>query len=81
VLELTPNRKVPRVSKALIIRSLGSLFFYLGLQSRVGTGRLGNGVSISSLSIVLGSSIVNIVNLFTGDRCYTASEFSAEDNI
>ena len=26
------------------------------------------GASISSLSIVLGSSIVNTVNLFTGDR-------------
>ena len=32
------------------------------------TGRLGGGVSISSLSIVLGSSIVNTVNLFTGDQ-------------
>jgi len=29
---------------------------------------VGGGASTSSLSIVLGSSIVNTVNLFTGDR-------------
>ena len=61
------RREVPRVSKALIEKSLGSLFSHLGLQSRAGTGGLGGGASISSLSIVLGSSIVNTVNLFTGD--------------
>ena len=32
------------------------------------TGGLGGGASTSSLSIVLGSSIVNTVNLFTGDQ-------------
>ena len=44
------------------------LFSHLGLWSRAGTGGLGGGASVSSLSIVLGSSIVNTVNLFTGDR-------------
>ena len=61
------RREVSRVSKMLIARSLGSLFSHLGLRSRAGTGGLGGGVSISSLSIVLGSSIVNTVNLFTGN--------------
>ena len=61
------SRKVPRVSKVLIERSLGSLFSHLGLQSRAETRRIGGGASTSSLSIVLGSSIVNTVNLFTGD--------------
>ena len=55
------------MSKALIERSLGSLFSHLGLRSGAGTGGLEGGASISSLSIVLGSSIVNTVNLFTGD--------------
>ena len=62
------RREVPHASKALIERSLGSLFSYLGLRSGAGTGRLGGGASVSSLSIVLGSSIVNTVNLFTGDQ-------------
>ena len=62
------GREVPRASKALIARSFGSLFSHLGLWSEAGTGGSGDGVSISSLSIVLGSSIVNTVNLFTGDR-------------
>ena len=61
------RREVPCASKVLIVRSLGSLFSHLGLQSKAGTGGLGGGVSISSLSIVLGSSIVNTVNLFTGN--------------
>ena len=61
------RREVPRVSKALIERSLGSLFSHLGLRSGAGTGGLGGGASVSSLSIVLGSSIVNTVNLFTSD--------------
>ena len=62
------SKEVPHAFKTLIERSLGSLLFHLGLQSRAeGRGRRG-GVSTSSLSIVLGSSIVNIVNLFTGDR-------------
>ena len=61
------RREVPHASKALIARSFGSLFSHLGLRSRAGTERSGDGASISSLSIVLGSSIVNTVNLFTGD--------------
>ena len=62
------SKEVPHVSKALIERSLGSLLSHLGLRSGAGgRGRRG-GASTSSLSIVLGSSIVNTVNLFTGDR-------------
>ena len=62
------SKKVPHAFKMLIERSLGSLLSHLGLQSRAGgRGRRGS-VSTSSLSIVLGSSIVNIINLFTGDR-------------
>jgi len=56
------------MSKALIERSLGSLLSHLGLQSRVGTQEIRDGASTSSLSIVLGSSIVNTVNLFTGNQ-------------
>ena len=55
------------MSKALIKKSLGSLFSYLGLWSGAGTRGLESGASTSSLSIVLVSSIVNTVNLFTGD--------------
>ena len=62
------SRKVPRVSKVLIGRSLGSFFSHLGLQSRAETRGIGGSASTSSLSIVLGSSIVNTVNLFTGDQ-------------
>jgi len=62
------SREVPYVSKALIERSLDSLFSHLGLQSRAEMRRIGGGASTSLLSIVLGSSIVNTVNLFTGDR-------------
>ena len=62
------NRKVPCAFKALIKKSLGSLFSYLGLQSRIGTRGLENGASTSSLSIVLEFSIVNTVNLFTSDQ-------------
>ena len=61
------RREVSRASKVLIAKSLGSLFSHLGLRSRAGTGGLVDGASISSLSIVLGSSIFNTVNLFTGD--------------
>ena len=61
------SREVPRASKALIERSLGSLFSYLGLRSRAEMRGIGGGVSTSSLSIVLGSSMVNTVNLFTSD--------------
>ena len=82
------SREVPFASKVLIERSLGSLFSHLGLQSGAETRGIGGSVSTSSLSIVLGSSIVNTVNLFTSDqgtlitsRCYTANEFSVEDNI
>ena len=71
------SKEVPRASKALIERSLGSLLSHLGLRSRAGVRGVRGGVSTSSLSIVLGSSIVNTVNLFTGDwgaliagRCY-----------
>ena len=62
------SREVPCVSKALITRSLGSLFSYLGLRSRAETRGIGDSASTSSLSIVLGSSIVNTVNLFTSDQ-------------
>ena len=62
------RRKVPRAFNALITKSLGSLFSHLGLWSGGGTGGSGDGAFISSLPIVLGSSIVNTVNLFTGDR-------------
>jgi len=62
------SREVPHASKALIERSLGSLFSHLGLRSGTETRRIGGGASTSSLSIVLGSSIVNTVNLFTGDQ-------------
>ena len=62
------SKEVPRVSKALIEKSLGSLFSYLGLRSRAAARGLRGCASTSSLSIVLGSSIVNTVNLFTGDR-------------
>ena len=62
------SKEVPHASNALIERSLGSLFSHLGLRSRAGTRGVRGGASISLLSIVLGSSIVNTVNLFTGDR-------------
>ena len=62
------SKEVLHASKALIERSLGSLLSYLGLWSGVRTKRMRGGVFTSSLSIVLGSSIVNTVNLFTGDR-------------
>ena len=61
------SREVPRASKALIERSLGSLFSHLGLRSRAEMRGIGGGASTSSLSIVLGSFIVNTVNLFTSD--------------
>ena len=61
------SKKVPHASKALIERSLGSLLSHLGLQSGAGIRGVRGGTSTSSLSIVLESSIVNIVNLFTGD--------------
>ena len=62
------SRKVPHASRALIEKSLGSLFSHLGLRSGAETKGIEGGVSTSSLSIVLGSSIVNTVNLFTGNR-------------
>ena len=62
------SKKVPHISKTLIERSLGSLFSHLGLWSRAGTKGVGGSASTSSLSIVLVSSIVNTVNLFTGDQ-------------
>ena len=62
------SKEVPRASKALIERSLGSLFSHLGLRSGAGIRGVRGGASTGSLSIVLESSIVNTVNLFTGDR-------------
>ena len=61
------SKKVPRTSKTLIERSLGSLLSHLGLRSGAGIRGVRGGASTSSLSIVLESSIVNTVNLFTGD--------------
>jgi len=62
------SREVPHASKVLIERSLGSLFSHLGLWNGVEMRGIGGSVSTSSLSIVLGSSIVNTVNLFTSDQ-------------
>jgi len=62
------SKEVPHASNALIERSLGSLFSHLGLQSEARTRGVRGGASISSLSIVLGFSIVNTVNLFTDDQ-------------
>ena len=62
------SREVPHASKALIERSLGSLLSHLGLRSRVEMRGIGGSASTSSLSIVLGSSIVNTVNLFTSNQ-------------
>ena len=62
------SKEVPCVSKTLIERSLGSFLSYLGLWNRAGTKGVRGGMSTSSLSIVLGFSIVNTVNLFTGDQ-------------
>ena len=62
------SKEVPCVFKALIERSLGSLLSHLGLWSRAGTRGVRGSVFTSSLLIVLGSSIVNTVNLFTGDQ-------------
>ena len=62
------SKEVPWVSKVLIERSLDSLLSHLGLWSRAGTRRRRGSASTSLLSIVLGSSIVNTVNLFTGDQ-------------
>ena len=61
------SKEVPCTSKVLIERSLGSLFSHLGLQSRTRTRGVGGSASTSSLLIVLVFSIVNTVNLFTGD--------------
>ena len=62
------SREVPHASRALIEKSLGSLFSHLGLWSGAETKGIEGSVSTSALSIVLGSSIVNTVNLFTGNR-------------
>ena len=62
------SKEVPRASKVLIERSLGSLFSHLGLQSGAEMRGIEGSASTSSLSIVLGSSIVNTVNLFTSDQ-------------
>ena len=75
------SKEVPRASKALIERSLGSLLFHLGLQSRAGTQGIRGGASTSSLSIVLGSSIVNTVNLFTGNQGAIRGHSEASQNM
>ena len=62
------SREVPHASRALIEKSLGSLFSHLGLWSGAETRGIEGGVSTSALSIVLEFSIVNTVNLFTGNR-------------
>ena len=62
------SKKVPHASKALIERSLGSLLSHLDLRSRAGIRGVRGSASASLLSIVLESSIVNTVNLFTGDQ-------------
>ena len=69
------SKKVPHASKALIERSLGSLLSHLDLRSGAGIRGVRGGASTSSLSIVLESFMVNTVNLFTGDRCYTIQTF------
>ena len=61
------SKEVSRVSKVLIEKSLGSLLSHLGLQSRAEMRGTRGSASTSLLSIVLGSSIVNTVNLFTGN--------------
>ena len=61
------SREVPHTSRALIEKSLGSLFSHLGLRNRAETRGIEGSASTSLLSIVLGSSIVNTVNLFTGN--------------
>ena len=61
------SKEVLHVSKVLIKRSLGSFLSHLGLQSGARTREMRGGTSTSLLSIVLGSSIVNTMNLFTGD--------------
>ena len=62
------SKEVPCVPNALIKRSLGSFFSHLGLRSGARTRGMRGSTSISSLLLVLGSSIVNTVNLFTGDQ-------------
>ena len=62
------SKEVPRASKALIEKSLDSLLSHLGLRSGARIGGVRGDTSTSSLSIVLEFSIVNTVNLFTGDQ-------------
>ena len=62
------SKEVPRASKALIERSLGSFLSHLGLRSGAEIRGVRGSASTGSLSIVLESSIVNTVNLFTSDR-------------
>ena len=62
------SREVPRASRALIKKSLGSLLSHLGLHSGAKTRGAKGSASTSSLSIILGFSIVNTVNLFAGDQ-------------
>ena len=62
------SREVPCAFRVLIEKSLGSLLSHLGLQSGAETRGTRGSASTSSLSIVLGSSIVNTVNLFVGNQ-------------
>ena len=62
------SKEVSCASKTLIKRCLGSLFSYLDLQNRAGTRGVRGSASTSLLSIVLGSSIVNTMNLFTSNQ-------------
>ena len=62
------SREIPCASRALIEKSLGSLLSHLGLWSKAETKGTRGDASTSSLSIVLGSSIVNTVNLFASNR-------------
>ena len=47
------SREVPRASKALIERSLGSLFSHLGFQSRAETRGIGGNASTSLLFFIV----------------------------
>ena len=47
------SKKVPCVSKALIERSLGSLFSHLGFQSRAETRGIGGNASTSLLFFIV----------------------------
>ena len=68
LISISRSKEVLRTSKVLINRSLDSLLTHLDLWSGARTREMGSDVSTSSLLIILESSIVNTVNLFTGDQ-------------